>query len=272
MMSEFSLDNLKSICEDVLEITHSAAEYIRQERKGFSMDMVETKGLHNFVSHVDKEAEQQIVSQLKKIVPQPGFIAEEGTGTRNEQGLNWVVDPLDGTTNFIHGLPPYAISIALMDGDRVIMGVVHEVTLNECFYSWGDNQAFLNGNPIRVSATKAVSDSLIATGFPYYNFDRIKPFLATMDHFMRNTHGLRRLGSAATDLAYVACGRFDAFFEYSLAPWDVAAGAFLVEQAGGIASDFSKTKNFIFGKEIAVSNPHIYDEFIKITSGYFNAK
>lgn len=268
-MNKLSLPNIKSMCHEVVGITQITAEYIREQRKGFSMDMVELKGVHNFVSHVDKESERQLVAKLKTILPRAGFIAEEGTGEPIPNGLNWVIDPLDGTTNFIHGLPPYAISIALMDKEEVIMGVIHEVTLNECFYSWGDNMAYMDGEPIRVTNTHKVSDALIATGFPYYDYQRMGPFLVTMDYFMRNSHGLRRLGSAATDLAYVACGRFDAFYEYSLSPWDVAAGAFLVEQAGGVVSDFSGTNNYIFGKEIVASNHNLSEEFLRITSGIF---
>jgi myo-inositol-1(or 4)-monophosphatase len=232
------------------------------------MDKVETKGLHDFVSYVDKESERQIVKGLHDILPEAGFIAEEGTGAPKPGGLNWIIDPLDGTTNFIHGLPPYSISIALMDNDKIIVGVIYEVTLDECFYAWGNGKAYLNGKEIRVSEISEIDNALIATGFPYYDYNRITPFLHTMEHFMRHSHGLRRLGSAATDLAYVACGRFEAFYEYSLQPWDVAAGAFIVDQAGGRVNDFSGGKNYIFGKEIIASNIKINGAFTDIVSSY----
>ncbi|MDD2277944.1 MAG: inositol monophosphatase family protein [Bacteroidales bacterium] len=267
-MSKIINMNIQSICEQVITLARETGGFIRTQRKSFSIDRVESKGLHDFVSYVDKESEKKIVAKLKGIVPQAGFIAEEGTGEKNPNGLNWIIDPLDGTTNFIHGLPPYAISIALMDNDQVILGVIYEVTLDECFYSWGENKAFLNGNPITVSSTAKVSDSLIATGFPYYDYERMEPFLRSMEHFMRYSHGLRRIGSAATDLAYVACGRFDSFYEYSLQPWDVAAGSFIVEQAGGKVCDFSGTKNYIFGKEIIAANSKMFDEFRDITSDF----
>lgn len=262
--------NLENICTQVVELASTTGDFIRQQRKHFSIDKIETKGLHDFVSYVDKESELRIVNGLHKILPEAGFIAEEGTGEQKPDGLNWIIDPLDGTTNFIHGLPPYAISIALMDNQRLILGVIYEVTLDECFYAWGNGKAYMNGNEIRVSDIGNVNDALIATGFPYYDYDRIEPFMQSMEHFMRHSHGLRRLGSAATDLAYVACGRFEAFYEYSLQPWDVAAGAFIVEQAGGKVCDYSGGSNHIFGKEIIAANSQVFKPFLEIVSNYMS--
>lgn len=253
--------NLENICSQVVDLARSTGTFIRDERKVFSLKKIEVKGNHDFVSYVDKTSEQKLVNGLSKILPPAGFIAEEGTGKPSEDGLNWVIDPLDGTTNFIHGLSPYAISIALMDRDTVILGVVYEVSLDECFWAYSGSNAYLNGNIISVSNIDTVNGSLIATGFPYYDYDRIKPFLTSMEHFMRNSHGLRRLGSAATDLAYIACGRFEAFYEYSLHAWDVAAGSLIVQQAGGKVCDFSGQKNYIFGKEIIATNCNVFDEF-----------
>lgn len=262
--------NIESVCTQVVDLATTTGEFIRQQRKHFSFDKVETKGLHDFVSYVDKESEHLIVEGLQKILPDAGFIAEEGTGQQKPGGLNWIIDPLDGTTNFIHGLPPYAISIALMEGDTIILGVIYEVTLDECFYAWGNDKAYMNGNEIHVSDIDNVNDSLIATGFPYYDYNRIEPFMQSMEHFMRHSHGLRRLGSAATDLAYVACGRFEAFYEYSLQPWDVAAGAFIVEHAGGRVCDFSGGSNHIFGKEIIAANSKVFEPFVGIVSGFMS--
>lgn len=259
---------LEEICKSVIELATNTGEFIREQRKHFSADKIETKGLHDFVSYVDKEAEKILVNGLAKLLPEAGFIAEEGTGEPKSNGLNWIIDPLDGTTNFIHALPPYCISIALANDKTILLGLIYEVTLNECFYAWGNGKAYLNGNEIRVSNTQAVNDSLIATGFPYYDYTRIEPFLKSMAHFMRSSHGLRRLGSAATDLAYVACGRFEAFYEHGLRAWDVAAGAFIVEQAGGRVSDFGGGDNYVFGKEIVATNKNIFGEFQKIVSSY----
>jgi myo-inositol-1(or 4)-monophosphatase len=193
--------------------------------------------------------------------PEAGFIAEEGSGEKNMGGVNWVIDPLDGTTNFIHGLPPFSVSIGLISGRKIILGVIYEINLDECFYSWEGSPAYLNDSEIRVSGSALVKQSLIATGFPYTDFRRMGPFLKSFEYFMENSHGLRRLGSAAVDLAYVACGRFDAFYEYGLKPWDVAAGAFIVQQAGGKICDFSGGDDYLFGGELISSNDVIYDEF-----------
>jgi myo-inositol-1(or 4)-monophosphatase len=253
--------NLEGICKEVIEISRATGQFIRTERKSFKAEKIESKGIHNYVSYVDKKAELMLVDKLGRILPEAGFIAEEGSGTRNDGGLNWVIDPLDGTTNFIHGLPPFSVSIGLIKGMRTILGVVYEVNLDECFYSWEGAPAFLNSEVIRVSETSLVKDSLIATGFPYTDFKRMGPFLKTFSYFMENSHGLRRLGSAAVDLAYVACGRFDAFYEYGLNPWDVAAGAFIVSQAGGKAGDFSGGEDYLFGGELVASNIRIFEEF-----------
>jgi myo-inositol-1(or 4)-monophosphatase len=160
------------------------------------------------------------------------------------------------------------VSIGLVHGNRPVLGVVYEVNLDECFYSWEGAPAYLNGNTIGVSKAAFVKDSLIATGFPYIDFKRMTPFLESFEFFMQNSHGLRRLGSAAIDLAYVACGRLDAFYEYGLSPWDVAAGAFLVSQAGGKVCDFNGGNDFLFGGELIASNAGIFDEFRSIVSKY----
>ncbi|PLX20507.1 MAG: inositol monophosphatase [Marinilabiliales bacterium] len=260
--------DLKKICSEVTEITKSVGQFILSEKNNIKELNVEEKGLHDFVTYVDKTSEQKIVDQLSKIIPEAGFIAEEGTAKNKEDKYNWIIDPLDGTTNFIHGITPYAISIALMENDEIVLGVVHELGLDECFYAWKNSPAFLNGEEVTVSTKETVEKSLIATGFPYYDYDRIDAFMKTMEYFMRHSRGLRRLGSAATDLVYVACGRFEAFYEYSLSPWDVAAGAFIVQQAGGKVCDFNGEKNYIFGKEIIASNALTYKEFLSVVKGF----
>ncbi|HRW63078.1 MAG TPA: inositol monophosphatase family protein, partial [Bacteroidales bacterium] len=200
--------NLENICNEVCVLAKEVGAFIINERKSNKNIHVETKGLHDFVTYVDKTSEQKIVNGLLQILPEAGFIAEEGTSNKKGEKYNWIIDPLDGTTNFIHGLSPFAISIALTDKDKIIIGVVYEISLNECFYAWENGGAYLNGERIQVSDKKEIKDSLIATGFPYYDYKRIKPFLLSLEYFMTNSHGVRRLGSAATDLAYVACGRF----------------------------------------------------------------
>lgn len=246
----------------MVDICKNAGDYIRSERHKISADSIETKGLHDFVTHVDKTTEEILVAGLAKLLPTSGFIAEEGTSNKKGEEFNWVIDPLDGTTNFIHGAPPYAISVALMQHDEIVAGVVYEIVMDECFYSAKHDAAYLNGKEIQVSGTTTVNQSLIATGFPYTDFNRMDAFLQTLKTFFQQSQGVRRLGSAATDLAYVACGRYDAFYEYNLKPWDVAAGAFLVNQAGGKSSDFSGGSNYIFGREIISTNNEIFNEFL----------
>ncbi len=145
-----------------------------------------------------------------------------------------------------------------------ILGIVYEVSLNECFYAWEGQPACMNGKIIKVSNSQKLGDSLIATGFPYYDYKKMPSFLSSLRYFMKNSQGVRRLGSAATDLAYIACGRFDAYYEYSLSPWDVAAGAYIVQKAGGKVSDFAGENNYLYGKEIIATNGKIFTKFLNI--------
>ncbi len=253
---------LESICMDVIELAKIAGDFILSELKNRNKIAIESKGLHNYVTYVDKSSEEMLVNGLLELIPTSGFIAEEESNTKKGLVYNWIIDPLDGTTNYIHGLPPYAISIALMQNNEIVLGVIYELSLHECFYTWKGGKAYLNGNQINVSKAGKIDDSLIATGFPYYNYIYLDNFMKTVKFFMENSHGLRRLGSAATDLAYVACGRFEAFYEYGLNPWDVAAGAIIIKQAGGRVSDFKGGENYLFGGEIIASNANIFDEFL----------
>lgn len=256
-------NQLSTLLEQTQEIAKNVGSFIRKERQHFSADKVEHKGFNDLVSYVDKEAEKMIVAALSKILPEAGFITEEGTNTTQADQYIWVIDPLDGTTNFIHGIPVFAVSIALMEYDEVILGVVYEVNRHECFYAMKGGGAFCNDTRIKVSPAPDLSASLIATGFPYYNFELIDKYLFALKTFMQKTHGIRRFGSAATDLCYVAAGRIEGFFEYNLNSYDVAAGALIVQEAGGAVTDFSGGKNYIFGREIIASNRHIQEDFTK---------
>ncbi|MBN7814264.1 inositol monophosphatase family protein [Algoriphagus pacificus] len=256
-------EKLGLLLEETQEIAKQVGAFIRKERQHFDVEKVEHKGFNDLVSYVDKEAEKKIVAALSKILPGAGFITEEGTNTTRADRYNWVIDPLDGTTNFIHGVPVFAVSIALIDGEEVILGVVYEVNRHECFYAMKGGGAFCNDTKIKVSPAPDLSASLIATGFPYYNFELIDKYLAALKSMMQKTHGLRRFGSAATDLCYVASGRIEGFFEYNLNSYDVAAGALIVQEAGGAVTDFSGGNNFVFGREIIASNGRIQEEFSK---------
>lgn len=236
------------------EIARKAGQFMAEERKTFNDSKIESKGLHDLVSYVDKASEKQIIEQLSVLLPESGFIAEEGTADKKGERFNWVIDPLDGTTNYIQGVPVYCVSIGLLDGDQLVAGVVYEVGRNECFYAWKDGGAYLNGEPVHVSARGDIHDALLATGFPYSDFSRMDEYIGFLKWTMTHARGVRRLGSAAADMAYVACGRFDAFWEYDLKPWDVAAGAVIVKEAGGTVTDYSGGDNYLFGKEIIASN------------------
>ncbi|MBN2669196.1 MAG: inositol monophosphatase [Bacteroidales bacterium] len=253
--------NYESIILQVIEISRQVGQYLKSEQVKIESGIVEKKGQHDFVTYVDKTAEKQIVEQLQKLLPDAGFIAEENSVQREDKPLMWIIDPLDGTTNYIHGMSPFAISIGLMENNELVGGVVYEVGLEECFYAWKSSPAYLNGKEIKTSNTELLSESLIATGFPYYDYGRLEKFMKSLAYFVQNTHGIRRLGTAATDLVYVACGRIEAFYEYGLSPWDVAAGAFIVQQAGGRISDYKGGGNYLFGKEIIASNEKIYTDF-----------
>lgn len=261
--------NLEKLCFEVQSVAKTVGTFITGERKKFTLDQVEVKGKANFVSYVDKKSEEMIVEALLNLLPGSGFIAEEGTAGSSDEKYKWVIDPLDGTTNFIHSLPPFAISIALMEEDEIVLGVVYEITHDECFYAWRESKAYLNGKEIKVSTASHTKDSLIATGFPYYKFDKIDSYVSAMRFFMLNSHGLRRLGSAATDMAYLAAGRVDAFWEHGLHAWDVAAGAIIVRQAGGKVTDFKGGNKFLFNGEMVASNSAYYNEFYDIVNKYF---
>ncbi|HER09838.1 MAG TPA: inositol monophosphatase [Bacteroides sp.] len=252
----------KDICFATVEVVRKAAAYIRDRHLNRRNLNIKAKGRQNFVTKVDTEAEQILVKGLSKVLPEAGFITEEGTNKKKGETYHWIIDPVDGTTNFIHGVFPFAISVGLLKQDEVVAGVIYEFGLDEYFYTWKGGGAWLNCDPIRVSAVPRVKDALIATGFPYTDFSYMEQFMESLDHFMRHSNGLRRLGSAATDIAYVACGRYDAFYEYGLNPWDIAAGILMVEEAGGRVSDFRGNADALHRGQIICSNGLIFDEFL----------
>jgi myo-inositol-1(or 4)-monophosphatase len=261
--------NLELITRQVANLAKAVGHFIKTESSGFSRESVSEKGEHDLVSYVDKESEKRIVGELQKTMPSAGFIAEESPELEEKEEFNWIIDPLDGTTNFVHGIPVYAVSIALKHKDEIVSGVVYEVIRDECFYAWKNGPAYLNDQVISVSATATLNDSLIATGFPYHDYSLMQAYLGIFDDLMRSTRGIRRLGSAAVDLAYVACGRFEMFYEYGLKPWDVAAGVLIVEQAGGKVTDFSGGEDYLFGRRIVASNGSTHDLFMKKIRHYF---
>lgn len=259
----------QNLCHQVIEVAKLAGGFIRQESLSFSSSKIEYKGLNDMVSYVDKTAETMIITELQKILPSAGFIAEEGTNNITSEHLNWIIDPLDGTTNFIHGIPTYAVSIALKQDNELVIGVIYEINRDECFYAWKDSKAYLNGEVIRVSDNQEMGSSLIATGFPYYDFERQKACIDLFNEVMQKCHGLRRIGAASVDLAYTACGRFDAYFEYNLKPWDIAAGLLIVNQAGGEIFDFDGGNKALDTCDVVVTNGKISEELNNIIHSHF---
>lgn len=247
--------NLIEIEKNVVELCLEVGHFIQMESKNFDKNRIELKGegFNNLVSYVDKESEKKLVEALSKILPGAGFMGEEGASIDGTNDYRWIIDPLDGTTNFTHSLPIFAISIGLTKHNDVVAGVVHDITRGDAYHASKDNPAFCNNTEIHVSKATTLSESLLATGFPYYNFEKREAYLDIIKIFLDKSHGIRRLGSAAIDLAYVACGRMEGFFEYNLNAWDVAAGALIVQQAGGKVTDFSGSDNFLFGGELVAA-------------------
>jgi myo-inositol-1(or 4)-monophosphatase len=260
---------LSNLTNKVIEVAKDAGAFIREQRKIFTADKIEIKGLNDLVSYVDKNAERMIVAALEKLLPEAGFVTEEKTISRTGERYNWIIDPLDGTTNFIHGLPVYSVSIALQELNELVIGVIYEINLDECFYAWKGSAAYLNGSPIKVSAAGSVSASLLATGFPYYDFGKQPAYITLFTELMKSCHGLRRLGSAAVDLAYTACGRFDGFYEYNLNAWDAAAGVLIVRQAGGDVVNFKGGQEVLNTRELLATNGKITADMLEIIARFF---
>lgn len=264
--------DLQRITKSVIGLCEDTAAFIRKEAEDFDLSRIEQKTkFNNLVSYVDKEAEQKLVAGLRQIVPEAAFITEEGTVEQTESAeLHWIIDPLDGTTNYLHGFPVYAISVALTRKHKPIVGVIYHVVQKEAFYAWEGDVSYCNGKPIHVSAVPTISEALLATGFPYHQSPKADAYLDIIKELLDKTHGIRRLGSAAIDLAYVACGRMEGFFEYNLNPWDVAAGVLIVERAGGKVSDFSGGDNILFGKELCASNGKLQADMLAIIDKHWN--
>ena len=267
--------DLAALTREISKIARDAGAFLMQERSRFQRDAIEYKGLNNLVSYVDKETEKQLVERLGKLLPEAGFITEEGTtGTEADPSalrgpaLTWIIDPLDGTANFIHDLPVFSVSIGLAQGTTPIAGVVYDPNRNECFSAWQGGGAYCNGQKISVSPALQLGESLISTGFPYYTFEEMPQYLRILESLMAQTHGLRRMGSAAIDLAYVAAGRFDAFYEYNLKSWDMAAGVLLVREAGGIVTDFKGGDEFLFRGDV-VAACGIHPELMRVIQEFW---
>lgn len=263
--------DLELLLTDVLKVTEKAAEFIRSQAGKVTAEKIEVKSLNSLVSYVDKEAERILVEGLRQLIPDSGFITEEGTVTQVKSEYTWVIDPLDGTTNFLQQIPIYSVSIGLLHDDQLILGVVSDVERRETFYAWKGGGAWCNGQPIKVSDRKDIKEAVVATGFPYSSSDVLPQLTLAFDYFLKNARGIRRLGSAAIDLVYVACGRFDAYYETTLNPWDIAGGIIIVEEAGGVVTDFSGAGYMLQNGEVIAGPPVLQSSLATEIGSFFQA-
>ena len=248
--------SLEQLTLSVSAVARQAGLYIREQRRQFDDSRIERKHSHDYVSYVDKGSEQLIVRQLRELLPQAGFITEEGSATYSQEQYCWVVDPLDGTTNFLHDYAPYAVSIALCQGTDILLGVVYEICHDECYAAWRGGGAWLNGRPIHVSHV-GINDALLCLQLPY-NSDAYKPVIHRLiDHHYGRVASIRMCGSAAMALCYVASGRLDGYAEQYIGQWDYMAGALIVIEAGGTVTDYSGSTAFTQGNSIIATNGHI---------------
>lgn len=262
--------NLEQLTRHANAAVLEVAEFLRREASRVQPGQIEEKHLNGLVSYVDRSAEEMLVERLGKLLPEAAFITEEETvEQRKSADLCWIIDPLDGTTNYLYGLPHYSISVALQAGGELLSGIVLHVPHNELFFAWQNGGAWCNDQPIRVSRRNTMRQALVATGFPYHNFSRVEAWMQVLRTLLAEGRAVRRYGSAALDLAYVACGRFDIFFEYGLNAWDVAGGALLVQEAGGRVGDFRGGPDFIHGGEMLACNPEVYDDMLRIAGEAF---
>lgn len=256
--------DLEYLTNEVKKLAVDTGAFIRNERQNFKREMVEEKNNHDYVSYVDKESEHKITQRLNELLPEAGFIAEEGSGSFSSEKYCWVVDPLDGTTNFIHNNCPFCVSIALRTKEEFLIGVVYEICRDECFWTYKNSKSYLNGKEIHVSNISTLDNSFIELGFPY-NAEKYHAFVTGLvEKLYGNVCGLRLEGAAAAELCYIACGRFEARIEGLLGPWDVAAGGFILLQAGGQMTDFYGGDTWTNGHTVLGSNGRIHKDLLTL--------
>ena len=226
---------------------------------------VERKSTYiDLVTLADRESEAYILEKINSIHPDHQIISEESTITKASSDYRWVIDPLDGTTNFVHSLPIFAVSIGLQHNEKTILGVVYNPIADKCFWAEEGSGAFLNGKPINITSTNTLNNSLLVTGFPYVKDDRYEKCFALFKELYSKTQGIRRLGAAALDFCFVAMGRFDGFWEFGLESWDCCAGALILQEAGGKISDWDGSPMPFSGKRVLATNGHVHGEMMEI--------
>jgi myo-inositol-1(or 4)-monophosphatase len=242
-----------------------AGNIITRATRNLDVVAVREKVANDYVSEVDHEAEQAIIRTLHEAYPDHSILAEE-SGASGKSEYQWIVDPLDGTTNFLHGFPQYAVSIALKHKDVVTQAVIYDPSRNDLFTATRGRGAYLNDTRLRVSKRAQLKPSLIGTGFPFRQLEHVDVYLAMLRDVMHNSAGVRRAGSAALDLAYVAAGRLDAFWEIGLSAWDMAAGALMITEAGGLVGDLEGNAGYLESGNIVAGNPKLFGQMIQLLS------
>ena len=255
----------------MVKAARRASQIINRASQDVEHLRVVSKQQNDFVTEVDKAAERAILEVLREAYPDYGILAEEsgqtpGNGAGDD--YQWIVDPLDGTTNFIHGFPQYAISIGLAYKGQMNQALVYDTLRNEMFTASKGGGAFLNERRIRVSKCLRLENALLGTGFPYRVFDHIDTYLKLFKEFTQRTAGVRRAGSAALDLAYVACGRLDGFWEFGLAPWDMAAGTLLISEAGGLVGDLTGGDSYLQTGNLIAGTPKVFSQLVQTIDTY----
>ncbi len=246
-----------------------AGDIILENLGRISKDDIDTKQASDFVTYVDRESERIILSTIQKEFPLHHFLAEESVKEATTGEYRWIIDPLDGTTNFIHGYPVFSVSIALEFRGEIILGLVFDPLRNEVFTAEKGTGAFLNGRPVSVSAVSELRHGLIATGFPFRKKEMIDEYLRLFKNIFHRVSDIRRAGSAALDLAHLACGRCDGFFEIGLSPWDIAAGSILIKEAGGIITDFGGGADYLLTGNIVGGTPAVHGKILEEVKGVF---
>ncbi len=239
-----------------------AGTIINRATRNLDIIAVKEKAAKDFVSEVDREAEQAIIRTLREAYPDHSILAEE-SGASGDSDQQWIIDPLDGTTNFLHGFPQYAVSIALSQRDVVTQAVIYDPARNDLFTATRGRGAYLNDQRMRVSKRAHLAPSLLCTGFPFRQFENVDTHLAILRDMMRDAAAVRRTGSSVLDLAYVAAGRFDGLWEFGLSPWDMAAGALMITEAGGLVSDFAGEGRYLETGNIVAGTPKVFVELLQ---------
>lgn len=246
-----------------------AGELIRNNMGKISESDVDIKQASDFVTHVDRESEQIIIDTIRAQFPGHHFLTEESLKEDGSGEYRWIIDPLDGTTNYIHGYPVFSVSIALELNRDIIMGLIYDPLRGDIFTAEKGDGAFLNGQPVKISGVTDMANGLISTGFPFRKRELIDAYLMLFKNIFRRVSGVRRAGSAALDLAYVACGRCEGFFEIALSPWDMAAGSLLIKEAGGVVTDFGGGSDYLSTGNLVAASPSFHSEMLKEVQGVF---